>query len=106
MFVFVSLFADIFIYIFFIFSDGPNFRKAIAKAPPGFKGNDVSFISARSKFIDAIQDGRESRFTDNPGILDSSSVFNPSHFPSAKEEAKGTLYTGIVFHTNSNKYNI
>ena len=52
--------------------------------------NDRAFVSARQKFLCAIIDSLNQRFTDNPGIISSFSVLNLTLFPSA-DDTEGTV---------------
>lgn len=70
------------------FSDGFHLRKGLSEPPDGLMGNDIAFVSARVKFIDAIKESLQRRFTDSPGLLHACSVFSLSLFPS-KDELDG-----------------
>jgi hypothetical protein len=74
----------------FAFSDGPFLRQSRANCMNDLKGNEVSFVSARKKFITALLTALQLRFTDKPGILCACSVFNLTQFPITKDEARGT----------------
>ena len=67
------------------YRDGLNLRKAIENEPSGLTGNDTPLVSAR-KFLTAIIDSLHKRFTDEPGILGSMTVFNLSMFPADEED--------------------
>ena len=72
--------------VFQYYRDGLNLRKAIENEPASLTGNDTPFVSARSKFLTAIIESLHKRFTDDPGILGSMSVFNMSMFPTDEED--------------------
>ena len=70
-------------------SDGLNLREGKNNQPDDLKGNDVAFISARTKLITALVSALQQRFIDNPGIIEACSVMNLSAFPMNKDEAEG-----------------
>ncbi|CAC5364061.1 unnamed protein product [Mytilus coruscus] len=69
---------------------GFDLKNGMASEPDALNGNDTPFKSARIEFLEAIIDGLQKRFTNNPGILNSCSIVNLVFFPS-KDENKDRL---------------
>ena len=62
----------------------------MAEAPDNLTERDISFVSARERFIGAVTEPLKKRFIDNPGILNVCSVFSLPTFP-VDGELNGTV---------------